>query len=96
MNPLEERIKRFIRGALERRIRSLALPPGELDDEFSLVESGLLDSMGFIALVTRIEKEFDLEVDFEDADPDRFTTLGGLARCAARHANTPPGGVSAS
>jgi acyl carrier protein len=49
-----------------------------LDDEFNIVDSGVLDSIGFIDLITSIEDQFDLEIDLSEADPDEFTTLAGL------------------
>jgi acyl carrier protein len=49
-------------------------------DDLDLRESGMIDSLGFTELVAAIEDELDLELDFEGLEPDRFTTLGPLAR----------------
>jgi len=91
VNDLEHRIKRFALRELEDRMRALAIPPDDLNDEFNLVDSGAVDSMGFVELVGRLEQEFGLEVDFEGTDPADFTALGGLVRCVARGTRNPSG-----
>jgi acyl carrier protein len=80
---LEERIKGFVLRELNKR-------PGGSDDLRSLkdssrlIGSGLLDSLGLLELVSRVEEEFDLTFDFSDADPEEFTTLQGFAFHAAK------------
>jgi acyl carrier protein len=53
----------------------------EPGDEFSLTASGLFDSMDFLNLMLDIENAFGVTVDFSDAEPEEFTTLGGFLRC---------------
>ena len=62
---------------------TLDIPPGALDDDFDLMNSGLFDSVAFMELITDIEDTLDIELDFDDLDPEEFTSLGGLVRCAA-------------
>jgi len=74
-----------IRQFVSERIGKLAADKGksvEIGDDFSLLESGLIDSLGFVDLVTDIEDTFDVEMDFGDLDPEEFTRLGGLVQCA--------------
>jgi D-alanine--poly(phosphoribitol) ligase subunit 2 len=52
----------------------------ELGDDFSLTESGLFDSVGFVELLLALETEFGIEVDFEALDPEEFMTLGGIVQ----------------
>lgn len=84
MNELEERVREFVLRELGERLRASGISPGDPADDLNLVTSGILDSMGFVELVGRLEQEFHVEVDFEGMDPGDFTTLGGLARCVAR------------
>jgi acyl carrier protein len=50
----------------------------EIDENVNLVGSGLIDSLGFMNLLMKVEDHFDLEVDLDDRDPADFTTLNGL------------------
>jgi acyl carrier protein len=43
----------------------------------------LFDSLAFVQLISGIEKEFNLELDTGDLDPEEFTVLGNLVRAAA-------------
>ncbi len=76
-----------IRAFVTERVRTLAREKGEapeaLDDDYNLMDSGLFDSVAFIQLITDVEETFDVELNFDDLDPEEFTSLGGLLRCAA-------------
>ena len=66
----------------------------DLQDDFSLVESGLFDSVGFVNLVAALETEFDIEIDFAEFDPEEFMTLGGIVQCSVQtisHSADPSG-----
>jgi acyl carrier protein len=74
-----KRIRDYILGLINKRLLLFDIDRGELNDDFDLVKSGLLDSMAFIDLVAGAEEEFEIEIDFEQlADTDDFTSLGGL------------------
>ena len=49
-----------------------------LDRSASLIGLGLLDSLDFISMLMEIESSFELDIDFEDADPVQFTSVNGL------------------
>jgi acyl carrier protein len=77
----------LIRNFIHARIRQVAADSGQpvpdLQDGLNLVETGLFDSLGFVQLISGIEKEFSLEIDTGDLDPEEFTVLGNLVRVAA-------------
>ncbi len=58
--------------------RALNLDPEQTDEQFDLIDSGLVDSMDFLNLIDRIEQEFDLALDFCELDPSSLTQLGRL------------------
>jgi acyl carrier protein len=77
----EKEIREHILGVLKEKLVLFDISPGEVNDGFDLVKSGLLDSMSFVDLVAGVEDRFGLEIDFERAaDDDTFTTIGGLLR----------------
>jgi acyl carrier protein len=77
VEPNAEVVRTFLRKEISRL--ALVQPElNEIDDTFSLIDSGALDSVGFVALLTSIQARFDVDLQFSGADPDEFTTLGGL------------------
>ena len=55
---------------------------GEIAPETDLLASGLLDSLGFIELITFIEGQDGCRVDLTDVDPGDFSMVKGLCRLA--------------
>jgi acyl carrier protein len=55
-----------------------------LDPSTDLIASGILDSVGFLDLLSFLEELTGCEVDLSDIDPTDFTTAGGLAAFALR------------
>jgi acyl carrier protein len=49
-----------------------------LADDTSLLESGLLDSFGFLELILHLEETTGVTMDFSTVPPDQLTTLGAL------------------
>ena len=52
-----------LRKQIENKLTRLGIGAGELTGDFDLVKSGLLDSMAFVDLVVRIEKQYNIEVN---------------------------------
>jgi acyl carrier protein len=50
-----------------------------LGDNESLVESGIIDSMGVLELVTFIESQFDLELSDDDVVSDNFDSVATIS-----------------
>ena len=46
--------------------------PEDLTDEFELLEEGVLDSLGIMALVEYLEGAFDIVIDEDDIVAERF------------------------
>ena len=49
-----------------------------------LMETGLLDSIGFVQLIVFMERKIGCNIDLTDVDPSEFTTVIGLSRIALR------------
>lgn len=50
-----------------------------LDDTESLVESGIIDSMGVLELVTFIEADFELVLSDEDVVSENFDSIATIS-----------------
>lgn len=45
---------------------------------FDLVDTGLLDSLGFLELISRLEEEIGQTFNLLEISPTELTTMGGL------------------
>lgn len=52
----------------------------ELDASFRLIESGGLDSLAILHLVSFLEDEFDIELTNDDLVLENFATVGDVVR----------------
>jgi acyl carrier protein len=88
--PLKARTPEAIRALLLRAcaegLALVALDPADVPDDFDLREAGVVDSLGFLELVTALEDELGIELDFEDLDPEQLTTVGPLVAHVASQA----------
>ncbi len=81
-----ETIREFVEGKLKDKVRLLGLEVPDLTDDLPLTGSGIFDSMDFFGLITDVEEEFGVEVDFTEHEPSEFTTLAGFVRCVIKSA----------
>ena len=50
------------------------------DDEKSFLQSGVLDSLGFVSLVLYLENRCSIQVDRSELQPENFDGLGRIVR----------------
>ncbi len=55
-----------------------------LGDEASLLDAGLIDSLGVLDLVAFVEETFGIQVGDDDLIPDNFDSVGALVRFVLR------------
>jgi len=72
---------------LKKYIRD-ELAPGydlnDLDEEQSLIETGILDSMGIVKLVAFIEEQYQIKVEDEDLLPENFEKISSIAELISK------------
>lgn len=88
MNPLTEtelidRVVQWVRQNGHKKDQM----DGLIGPETDLFASGLLDSLGFVDLITFIESQEGCRVDLVDADPSEFAIVKGLCRLALKKPN---------
>ena len=54
--------------------------PSRLEEETSLLDSGVIDSTGVLEVISFIEGEFGVEVADEEMRPDNLDSIGRIAR----------------
>jgi acyl carrier protein len=47
-------------------------------DDADLIEGGFLDSLALVELVFALEREFHVDLSFEDLEVDRFRTVASI------------------
>ncbi len=57
----------------------------KITENTNLLESGLLDSLGFVELILFLENQSGREIDLMDVDPAEFCVVKGLCRIAFRN-----------
>ena len=72
-----ERISGVIRDTL-----GVEVPAPDTD----LIDTGLLDSLAIVSLITEIEQEFGFQLPLDDFDVDAFRTVDGMADFVSRSA----------
>ena len=73
--PAAERVAALIRDAV-----GIEVPDGDTD----LFESGLLDSLTLVSLLTEIEQSFGFELPLEDLDLDEFRSVNRIGSYVER------------
>ena len=71
--------KQVIREFIEREFLSRKSIK-DFDENTSLIESGIVDSLGIMSLVAFLEKEFSIEVSDLDLLPENFDSVNILAQ----------------
>jgi len=80
------RVRSLIASALTAR---LARQAPELQDDLDLRASGLVDSLGFLQLISDLESQLGYRVDLADLNPADLTKLGPLSRHIAWRRSQP-------
>jgi len=64
-------------------LAALGIAPESVGEDFDLRAHGVIDSLGFLELVTALEDRLGVEIDFEALPPEQLTQLGAIARHVA-------------
>lgn len=76
---MNRQIREQLISMLQPRLQRHGISENELTPGFDLVKSGFVNSLEFVELITRLEKHYHVEIDFDAAlESKDFTTFGGL------------------
>jgi acyl carrier protein len=70
---IESQIRRFIAGELNAEVSALT-------DDASLIDSGVLDSLGLLEVASFLERQYRIQVADIDLIGDNFETVQTIAR----------------
>ncbi len=72
---ITDRVRRIFSDSL-----SVQVPANDTD----LIDGGLLDSLALVELLFQVEREFGIEVSFDDLDIENFRTVERIAQFIER------------
>lgn len=76
-------VRLLVLESLAEALERLELDADHLDGDFDLLAEGVVDSFGLLELLDELERSLGTALDFERADTDTLTTVGGLSRHVA-------------
>jgi acyl carrier protein len=79
---VKERIKGFISAELMHKDAEVTIV-----DEESLLERGILDSLGLLRLLGFLENEYQFAIQDEEVIPENFESINAIATFVKRHKN---------
>ncbi len=62
-------------------------PEAPLGDDEQLVESGIIDSMGVMTLLSFLEEKFSIQIPGEDLMPENFSSIKTISNLVERYLN---------
>src|SRR5262249_46782637 len=84
-----EEIRSFILTRLAEPLQAKKLTPQDVPDDFDLLIEGVIDSLGIVELISAIEEQLGISVDFEELDADDLTVIGPLCRYIDKQLHVP-------
>jgi acyl carrier protein len=67
-----------------RTIQRPDSPLGEIDGELSLVESGLIDSLALLQIITYLEQTYGIDFSEKGIDPGELRSVNAILEFIAR------------
>lgn len=74
-----EVVRSFILEVVRDRLAGNGIAPVDVSPTFDLLLEGVIDSLGLVEIVTRLEGEYSVVFDFDELDVDDLTRIGPLA-----------------
>jgi acyl carrier protein len=80
-------VRAFLLETFSDSLEAIGLTPDSVKEGFDLLREGVIDSMGILEMIAAIDQRFDVEIDFEDIDPDHITVVDPLCEFVAHQVN---------
>ena len=75
-----DRVKSLIALILEPRLLTQGITVTKLRDDLDLRDEGIIDSLGFVQLISELEIRLGSHIDLMELDPEHVTNVGALSR----------------
>lgn len=81
-------IRKFIIRRYSEQFSASGMPLDAVPEDYDLMVAGVIDSLGLIQMITAVEEEFNLEIDFEGLDANEMTIIGPFCRYVEENGKT--------
>lgn len=81
-------VKDFLKRHFQDKFKAKGIDPERVNDDFNLMQAGIVDSFGVISMITAIEREFRMEIDLENLNPDDIAVMGRFCQFVADSHNS--------
>lgn len=58
--------------------RFIGQPPADFDDDYDLLDAGVLDSLAMLNLMAYLNEQYQIEFDDKDLTPEHFSSVRTL------------------
>jgi acyl carrier protein len=79
-------VRSFVVGHVEDRLVAVGLSADDVGDDFDLLTSGTIDSMGLIELLSAVEERFGVRADLSEIDTEDIGVVGPFCAHVANRA----------
>ncbi len=76
----DNEVRSFLLGFFEEQLALRGYAEEEISDDFDLLTMGVIDSLGFLEMTVALQEEFDVELDFDEIDPEEMSIVGPLCQ----------------
>jgi acyl carrier protein len=76
----DNEVRTFLLGFLEEQFAIKGFSAEDISDDFDLLIQGTVDSLGFLEMTLALQEEFEMEIDFEEVDPEQLCIVGPLCQ----------------
>ena len=73
-------VKSLILALLGPSLVEMGLTAAALTDDFDLLTSGVIDSLGIVELLAALEQQLGIVIDLSELDPENLTILGPFSQ----------------
>ncbi len=73
-------VRDFLFGFFEDQLLLRGYSETDLSDDFDLLTRGVIDSLGFLEMTLALQEQFDVELDFDEVDPEQLSIVGPLCQ----------------
>jgi acyl carrier protein len=78
-----QEVRALVLSSVEPQLAALGLKPEDTPDDFDLLTQGVIDSLGILELIAKVEKHLGITIDFENLTPEDLTIVGPFCRYVA-------------
>ncbi|HTP64034.1 MAG TPA: acyl carrier protein [Geobacteraceae bacterium] len=71
-------IREFLLDFVAERLMLRGYSAAQISDDFDLLASGAIDSLAFMEMIVALQEQFDVELDFDEVDPEQLSVIGPL------------------